>query len=123
MFQSAPVHLDGARVVRREQGTRVCVVAGPEARQAAERAAEVLRAESHAVTVAPIDGLEALADAELVLVRGGLDLEAAARAAAPPHALVRGELLEGPESGWDALVLRSARVAALTGPSSVGCDR
>jgi hypothetical protein len=93
--------------------TRVSLVAGPEALDAAERAAVALRADGHTVSVVPIDDLAALAGADAVLVLGGLDLEAQATAAAPAHAYVHGELLEGPEAGWDALVLRAARSTAL----------
>lgn len=92
---------------------RVAVVVGPEALPAAERAAEILNADGHMVTVTPMDRLDGLADADAVLVLGGLLLERAVRAAAPAHAYVRAELLEGPESGWDRLVLAEARATAV----------
>lgn len=92
---------------------RVAVVAGPEALPAAERAAEALNADGHLVTVTPMDRLEDLAEVDAVLVLGGLVLERAARAAAPAHAYVRAELLEGAESGWDRLVLAAARATAV----------
>jgi hypothetical protein len=120
LYQTAPV---SSRACAPDPvgATRVCLVAGPEALHAAGRAAEALRADGHAVGVAPIDDLTALAGADAVLVLGGLDLEAQARAAAPAHAHVRGELLEGPEAGWDALVLRAARATAVAAaPSGLG---
>lgn len=99
----------------------VYVIAGPEALGAAERAAESLRADGHAIAVLGVGELERLADADAVLVLGGLELEAAARASAPEHAYVCGELLEGPATGWDALVLRVARaVAVAAAPSMAG---
>jgi hypothetical protein len=99
----------------------VCVIAGPEAAAAAERAAATLRADGHAITVLGVGELDRLAGADAVLVLGGLELEAAARAAAPAHAYVCGELLEGPATGWDALVLRVARAVALAAaPSMAG---
>ena len=49
------------------------------------------------------------------------DLEAAARAAAPRSAYVRGELLEGPAPAWDAMVLRAARSIAIAAePQGIG---
>jgi hypothetical protein len=100
---------------------RVAVVAGPEALPAAERAAEVLNADGHLVTVAPMDELDKLADVDAVLVLGGLLLERAVRAAAPAHAYVRAELLEGAASGWDRLVVAAARATALAvAPPSLG---
>jgi hypothetical protein len=92
---------------------RVAVVAGPEAVPAAQRAAEVLNADGHLVLVTPMDRLEGLADVDGVLVLGGLVLERAARAAAPAHAYVRAELLEGAAAGWDRLVLAAARETAI----------
>lgn len=92
---------------------RVAVVAGPEALPAAERAAQALNADGHLVLVVPIDRLDDLADADAVLVLGGLMLERAARSAAPPHAYVRAELLEGAATGWCDLVLRAARATAV----------
>jgi hypothetical protein len=92
---------------------RVAVVAGPEALPAAGRAAEVLNADGHVVTVVPMDQLEKLADVDAVLVLGGLLLERAVRAAAPAHAYVRAELLEGAASGWERLVVAAARATAI----------
>jgi len=100
---------------------RVCVVAGREAFDAAERAAAILRADGHEITVVGVGDLDRLADADAVLVLGGLELESAARVAAPRPAYVCGELLEGPAAGWDALVLRVARgVAVAAAPSMAG---
>ena len=114
MFSAVPIHPDDACAPAPAPApARVCLVVVPEARPAAERAAEVLCADGHAVTVTSMDSLDPLAGAEAVLVLGGLDLEAAARAAAPASAYVRGELLEGPAAGWDALVLRAARSTAV----------
>jgi hypothetical protein len=112
LSQTLPLSSEACAPARVEV-THVSLVAGPEALLAAERAAEALRADGHTVSVVPIDGLAALAGADAVLVLGGLDLEAQARAAAPAHAYVRGELLEGPQAGWDTLVLRAARSTAL----------
>jgi hypothetical protein len=112
LSQTAPVTPEACAPDRIEV-TRVCLVAGPEALRAAERAAAALRADGHTVSVAPVDDLAGLAGADAVLVLGGLDLEAQARAVAPAHAYVHGELLEGQEAGWDALVLRAARATAL----------
>jgi hypothetical protein len=96
-------------------------VAGPEAGPAAERAAEELRSDGHDVAVVGIDDLAALAGAEAVLVCGGLTLEGAARAIAPAHAYVHGELLEGPAATWDSQVLRAARAVALAAaPATTG---
>jgi hypothetical protein len=80
-----------------------------------------LRTDGHDVGVVSIDALHGLADAEAVLVLGGLDLETAARAAAPASAYVRGELLEGPAASWDQAVLRSARSTAIAAaPPGIG---
>jgi hypothetical protein len=96
-------------------------VAGPEATPAAERAAAELRADGHDVQVVGIDDLTAVAGAEAVLVIGGLELEAAARAVAPADAYVHGELLEGSAPTWDAQVLRSARAVAIAAaPAGTG---
>jgi hypothetical protein len=120
LFSTAPVHPDDVCAPVAEHPL-VCLVVGPEARPAAERAASILAADGHTVTVTTTDALEPLAGAAGVLVLGGLELEAAARAAAPPSAYVHGELLEGPASGWDALVLRAARgIAIAAAPLAVG---
>jgi hypothetical protein len=96
-------------------------VAGPEASTSAERAAEELRADGHDVSVVGIDDLTSLAGAEAVLVVGGPELEAAAKAVAPAHAYVHGELLEGSAVTWDRQVLRAARaVAVAAAPARTG---
>jgi hypothetical protein len=91
----------------------VGLVAGPEAALPAELAAAELRADGHDVQVVAPGELAALAGAEAVLVIGGLELEAAARAVAPAHAYVHGELLEGPAVTWAGQVLRAARAVAI----------
>jgi hypothetical protein len=92
---------------------RVCLVAVPEAATPAELAAAELRTDGHDVQVVTPAELAALAGAEAVLVIGGLELEAAARAVAPAHAYVHGELLEGQGSTWSGQVLRAARAVAI----------
>jgi len=120
LFSSVPVRPDEVCAPVAEHPL-VCLVAGPEARPAAERAASTLAADGHTIVVTSTDALEPLAGAAGVLVLGGPDTEAAARAAAPPSAYVRGELLEGSAAGWDALVLRAARgIAIAAEPQAVG---
>ena len=91
----------------------VRLVAGPEAALPAELAAAELRADGHDVQVVAPAALATVAAAEAVLVIGGLELEAAARAVAPAHAYVHGELLEGPAATWAGQVLRAARAVAI----------
>ena len=91
----------------------VCLVAGSEAAVPAELAAAELRVDGHDVQVVPPGELATLAGAEAVLVLGGLELEAAARAVAPAHAYVHGELLEGSAATWAGQVLRAARAVAI----------
>jgi uncharacterized protein YbjT (DUF2867 family) len=120
LFSSAPVRPDEVCAPVAEHPL-VCIVAGPEAQPAAQRAADILTADGHSITVTSTDSLAPLAGAAGVLVLGGLDLEAAARACAPASAYVRGELLEGPAPAWDAMVLRAARgIAIAAEPQAIG---